>query len=46
MRAGCQQARKQARNRLLNGFYRSPILSLLAPLAPGPLDLARVSGKS
>ena len=27
------------RNRLLNGFYRSPILSLLAPPAPGLLDL-------
>ena len=29
------------RNRLLNGFYRSPILSLIAPPAPGLLDLAR-----
>ena len=25
------------RNRLLNGFYRSPVMSLLAPPAPGPL---------
>ena len=24
------------RNRLLNGFYRSPVMSLLAPPAPGP----------
>ena len=34
------------RNRLLNGFYRSPILSLLAPPAPGLLDLRGIDRSS